>query len=335
MRRVLIIIVALTGLTVLLNAHPYFPMDIGKWWRFDACVVDSLGIPIPGTEYTSSSTVVRDTLIAGTSYSVMVDSSNQFGFWEVEEDTYIRAVGDTIKVLMPFFDDTTNWIEVDMAIAPAPIGTTWLVMQMDTIIMDTMGITVEMSVNWMGEITDFGTVVVPAGIFLNSYEIEHNMDFEMTWTSPETTITSNFSSIRQICAALDVGPVRTLQLPFENPGSEIEPGILEELADYGTYTGVGPSKPGQQPIDFRISSVFPNPFNGTTRISYQLPADALVTAVITDVFGREIARPLEVWQHVGVHYLDFSAEERLSSGMYFLHLQAGNYEANQKLVYLK
>ncbi|MGD0589298.1 MAG: T9SS type A sorting domain-containing protein [Bacteroidota bacterium] len=86
-----------------------------------------------------------------------------------------------------------------------------------------------------------------------------------------------------------------------------------------------PSFPGQaitmqadNPTTFALSN-YPNPFNPTTTITYQLPEAGYVTLKVYDVMGREVALLQDGMKGVGFYTATFDAS-RLASGIYFSRL---------------
>ncbi len=88
------------------------------------------------------------------------------------------------------------------------------------------------------------------------------------------------------------------------------------------------------PLSILLAQNFPNPFNPSTMISYQLPAKSHVTLRVYDVLGREVATLVSGPETAGTHTVTFNGE-KLPSGVYFYRLQAGNYTATKKLLLLK
>ena len=88
------------------------------------------------------------------------------------------------------------------------------------------------------------------------------------------------------------------------------------------------------PSSFILHSCYPNPFNPTTAISYQLQADSYVELTIYDIQGREVARLVDGWYSAGSYetVLDGTG---LSSGMYFARLTAGAHCETLKVILLK
>ncbi|MGA7159690.1 MAG: T9SS type A sorting domain-containing protein [Bacteroidota bacterium] len=91
---------------------------------------------------------------------------------------------------------------------------------------------------------------------------------------------------------------------------------------------------GGSPKTFELSQNFPNPFNPTTIINYQLPMNSLVTLKIYDILGREVAILTNGRQNAGYYSATFDGSN-LPSGVYFYKLEAGTYSKTKKLLLLK
>jgi len=88
------------------------------------------------------------------------------------------------------------------------------------------------------------------------------------------------------------------------------------------------------PQTFKLENNYPNPFNGTTKFRYQLPAQARVSLRIYDVLGREVAILVDQEQAPGIYETAWRPQE-MASGIYFYRLVAGSYTKIQRMLYLK
>ena len=88
------------------------------------------------------------------------------------------------------------------------------------------------------------------------------------------------------------------------------------------------------PFEYSLEQNFPNPFNPTTRISFQLPANEFVTLKVYDVLGKEIQTLINEQKSSGEHYIEFDGSN-LPSGIYFYKMQAGNFVQTKKFVLMK
>jgi hypothetical protein len=94
-----------------------------------------------------------------------------------------------------------------------------------------------------------------------------------------------------------------------------------------TLTGIK-SKNSNTPKTFNLSQNYPNPFNPSTYISYQIPADAIVTLKIFNLLGNEIKTLENGFTTAGSHQIQFNAQG-LSSGVYFYTIQASSLNGKQ------
>ena len=90
----------------------------------------------------------------------------------------------------------------------------------------------------------------------------------------------------------------------------------------------------QLPAQYALYQNFPNPFNPSTVIRYQMPVNSRATLKVYDVLGREIATLVDGEQSAGTHSVTFNAAG-ISSGTYFYRFQAGTYSETKKITVLK
>jgi hypothetical protein len=79
---------------------------------------------------------------------------------------------------------------------------------------------------------------------------------------------------------------------------------------------------------------YPNPFNPSTIISYSLPKTSNVSLKVYNVLGELIATLVNIIQLKGMYEIVFDAAN-LSSGIYFYRLQAGEFTASHKMIFVK
>ena len=115
---------------------------------------------------------------------------------------------------------------------------------------------------------------------------------------------------------------------------DVKSGILE-MQDLIVY---------EIPAETELLRNFPNPFNPETWIPYHLSEDADVNLTIYDISG-EVVRDIDVGHQTAAKY-DTSAKaiywdgrnrfgEQVASGIYFYHLDAGDFSGTRKMVILK
>ncbi len=89
-----------------------------------------------------------------------------------------------------------------------------------------------------------------------------------------------------------------------------------------------------QPMQDGLSANYPNPFNPTTLINYQLSASGHVTLKVYDILGREVATLVDENQDSGIHSATFDGS-RFASGIYFYRLSAPGVNQVKKMVLTK
>jgi len=90
----------------------------------------------------------------------------------------------------------------------------------------------------------------------------------------------------------------------------------------------------EMPTQYELYNAYPNPFNPSTTIRFDLPEAAKVRLAVYDMLGREVAVLADEERPAGQHSVRFDAQ-RLSSGMYIFRLQAGSFHQTKKLMLMK
>ena len=93
------------------------------------------------------------------------------------------------------------------------------------------------------------------------------------------------------------------------------------------------------PGAFALKDNYPNPFNPSTTIRFDLPMDAMVNIIIYDITGREVARPLSTRKNAGYHSAVWNSKnfngESVSAGIYFYQIQTKEFVRSKKMLLLK
>ncbi|MGA9406296.1 MAG: FG-GAP-like repeat-containing protein, partial [Bacteroidota bacterium] len=94
------------------------------------------------------------------------------------------------------------------------------------------------------------------------------------------------------------------------------------------------------PDKFYLDNPYPNPFNPTTVISYQLAVNSHVSLKVYDILGKDVALLVDEDEASGKHESRFDASKyRISSGVYFIKLTSVTKEqtttATKKIVLTK
>jgi hypothetical protein len=95
-------------------------------------------------------------------------------------------------------------------------------------------------------------------------------------------------------------------------------------------------EPANVPGTFALRPAYPNPFNPSTTISFDIPdaTDRNTSLHIYDITGKLVETLVNGTVPVGTHTITWDPKN-LSAGLYIVQLKAGNKTFNQKLTFLK
>ncbi len=110
--------------------------------------------------------------------------------------------------------------------------------------------------------------------------------------------------------------------------------VFAGTAQYGLYRSESPMTGFQSPRPFVLQQNFPNPFNSTTRIGFELPAAMSVRLTIYNILGQRVQELMSGYLQPGHHDIVWNAAQ-CSSGVYLCHLDSPSYSATLKLVLLR
>ena len=92
--------------------------------------------------------------------------------------------------------------------------------------------------------------------------------------------------------------------------------------------------PANSPTHFSLHPIYPNPFNNTANIVFDLPREVTGRLVVYDMLGR-VANTLHDGRLLaGTHLMQFDGNA-MSSGTYFVKLETPDFNAVQKAVLVK
>ncbi len=104
----------------------------------------------------------------------------------------------------------------------------------------------------------------------------------------------------------------------------------------------------EPPQFFSLGEMYPNPFNPTTHVRYNVPSDAYVTVTVFSILGEEVARLVDDELHAGEYEVEWNGTSRggvtVGSGVYFVRMHAAgrsekfqpyDFDAVRSVVFLK
>ena len=163
---------------------------------------------------------------------------------------------------------------------------------------------------------------------LRSAELINNQVFEHTYYLQNVKHSQLPSSQQALEILLGI---------FSDPPITYFPQYADPPSSYANITDV--KNDFGNPVSFYLSQNFPNPFNPSTRISFEIPMTSDVLLKVYDILGKEVATLINEEKPAGSYEVTFdshSGEVRnLPSGVYFYQLKAGEFIQTRKMILLK
>lgn len=187
---------------------------------------------------------------------------------------------------------------------------------------------------------------------VNTIAWEDTAEFgEEIYLEPSASINISYSDIQLGWDGegnLDIDPlfnepeVGDFHLQFNSPcidaGNPTEPNDPDSTrCDIGAYYYdqlVSVNELINIPADYSLFQNFPNPFNNSTNIKFELAERSQVTIDIYDILGRHVASVNDAFLSAGYHQAVWNAEN-FSSGVYFYKLAAGQYIETKSMTLIK
>ncbi|MBT7617841.1 MAG: T9SS type A sorting domain-containing protein [Calditrichaeota bacterium] len=88
------------------------------------------------------------------------------------------------------------------------------------------------------------------------------------------------------------------------------------------------------PNEFSLATAFPNPFNGTTKLSFNVPHTSQILIIISDIAGRHVKTLINSEKEAGSHTITWNAES-YPTGVYIVKMEALGFKATGKLLLVK
>jgi len=120
------------------------------------------------------------------------------------------------------------------------------------------------------------------------------------------------------------------------PSSPLVAFAKVEVSSNPGYASKNVAAETNQPVKTATSELYnyPNPFNPTTVISYQLSTTGRASLKVYDVLGREVATLVDEQKPAGSYSVIFDGSH-LPSGVYFYRLQVGGLNKTLKMILAK
>jgi len=139
-----------------------------------------------------------------------------------------------------------------------------------------------------------------------------------------------------------------LSIPVQFKGSNYDIGLIQlenvnlagvkgDLIQQVTRSAISEVK--LIPNDFSLQQNFPNPFNPSTEIRFDLPKEGHVELLVYNMAGQKVRTIESGNMKPGYHSMIWNGTNdngsRVSTGMYFYSIQTNNFQAVKKMLFLK
>ena len=106
------------------------------------------------------------------------------------------------------------------------------------------------------------------------------------------------------------------------------------IIDISYYASVDNQSENLIPVELYLSVPYPNPFNSSTTITYGLPSPGFVSLELCNPMGQRLNTLFEGYRHAGFHSNILTAAH-LSSGLYFISLEASGHQFTRKVMLIR
>ncbi len=259
------------------------------------------------------------------------DLRNAFGNWTSDRDIYYA--------LSPSLPPTSSFYQYEQSIITADINhfngvnaeeIRHLFFSLRGIGFDSLGLSISGPVYLNSKQWGTYTANITGGSGSVTYQWYNSDDGGATWYTDGTAQTQSLMMFNSdFIVRCDVHDTQT----GENKSTNM-------TVHYGSPPPkIGTALNNSVPLIFKLEQNFPDPFNPSTIIHYEIPNDGLVMLKIYDELGREVKTLVNQYQSKGRYDINFNAEN-LASGIYFYQLHAStnsasNFISTKKMLLLK
>jgi hypothetical protein len=107
-------------------------------------------------------------------------------------------------------------------------------------------------------------------------------------------------------------------------------GVFSDVDYTGQSTGIKEKLSDTIVQDFVLHENYPNPFNPSTKIPFEVNKPGAIKITIYDLLGREVTQLVNKFHSPGSYAVNWSVPSTVSSGIYYYILESGNYQSPMK-----
>ncbi|MGE5458733.1 MAG: T9SS type A sorting domain-containing protein, partial [Methanococcaceae archaeon] len=179
------------------------------------------------------------------------------------------------------------------------------------------------------EITDNEPVLswyLPTSGDVESYTVEYSAYPDMAM-AVSNNVTASTLTIKEV-------PGTEVFWRVQSKNSKGEVSAFSEIEKFVKSPATGIGQSDNAVTVYSLKQNFPNPFNPSTTIAYEIPRQSHVELIVYDMLGRAAAVLVSKDQSAGSYKVQFDASS-LPSGVYIYKIHAGEFMASKKLLLIK
>lgn len=182
-------------------------------------------------------------------------------------------------------------------------------------------------------------------VFYSGFDVTE-LPLSVALNSANYDLLEDLLSVDGYYATLDTSGIIMLQFDnVENTSGMIRDYVLVTDGQYAAGT------PGQRPASMpkgltknasdnvlgftnKLNANFPNPFNPTTKINYQIKKDGFVSLKIYNIVGQLVKELVGEFKNAGNYIVEFNGSH-LASGTYYYRIEANDFVETKKMILIK
>jgi predicted outer membrane repeat protein len=201
--------------------------------------------------------------------------------------------------------------------------------------------------DFLGEVEDYVLMDFQTSVELLSFDaVPGDGEVQLRWITASETDNDHFELTRdeRLIARIRAAGTSAVAQHYAYVDQELENGIsytyrLVSVSISGVREEIGTTQatPQRDPMtvtEYALYQNFPNPFNSTTQIVFELVERSFVTLKVYNLIGQQVMMPTSGTMNGGRHAISVNASG-LPTGVYWYTLSAGEFVATKKMLLMK